>query len=131
MPKSAIICVDDEVTVLESLEIELQKAFKHQYLYEFAESADEALEVIEQLVEDGVKILVLVSDWLMPGMKGDELLILIHQRFPDVTRILLTGQADREAVERAINEAKIHAYLTKPWNTKELIETIRSGLSKS
>jgi response regulator RpfG family c-di-GMP phosphodiesterase len=131
MPKSAIICVDDEVTVLESLEIELQKAFKNQYLYEFAESADEALEVIEELVEDSVKIVVLVSDWLMPGMKGDELLILIHQRFPEVNTILLTGQADREAVERAINEANIHAYLTKPWNSKELIETIRSGLSKS
>lgn len=131
MPKSAIICVDDEVTVLESLEIELQKAFKNQYQYEFAESADEALEVIEELVKDNVKIVVIVSDWLMPGMKGDELLILIHQRFPEVTTILLTGQADREAVERAINEAKIYAYLTKPWNTKELIETIRSGISKS
>ncbi len=131
MPKSAIICVDDEVTVLESLEIELQKAFKNQYLYEFAESADEALEVIEELVEDSVKIVVIVSDWLMPGMKGDELLILIHHKFPEVRTILLTGQADREAVERAINEAKIHAYLTKPWNSKELIETIRSGLSKS
>jgi CheY-like chemotaxis protein len=131
MPKSAIICVDDEVTVLESLEIELQKAFKNEYLYEFAESGDEALEVIEELIEDRVNILVIVSDWLMPGMKGDELLITIHQRFPEVTTILLTGQADREAVERAMNEANLHAYLTKPWNSKELIETIRSGLSKS
>jgi CheY-like chemotaxis protein len=131
MPKSAIICVDDEVTVLESLEIELQKAFKNEYLYEFAESGDEALEVIEELIEDRVNILVIVSDWLMPGMKGDELLITIHQKFPEVTTILLTGQADREAVERAMNEANLHAYLTKPWNSKELIETIRSGLSKS
>lgn len=131
MPKSAIICVDDEVTVLESLEIELQKAFKNQYLYEFAESADEALEVIEELVEERVKIVVIVSDWLMPGMKGDELLILINQKFPEVTTILLTGQADRDAVERAVNEAKIHACLTKPWNSKQLIEIIRSGLAKS
>lgn len=131
MSKSAIICVDDEFTVLESLEIELQKAFKNEYIYEFAESAGEALEVIEELVEDSVKIVVIVSDWLMPGMKGDELLILIHNKFPEVNTILLTGQAEQEAVERAITEAKIHAYLSKPWNNKELIETIRSGLSKS
>lgn len=131
MPKSAIICVDDEVTVLESLEIELQKAFKNEYLYEFAESGDEALEVIEELIEDSVNILVIVSDWLMPGMKGDELLISIHDKFPEVTTILLTGQADEEAVERAVKEANLHAYLTKPWNSQELIETIRSGLSKT
>lgn len=130
MPKPAILCVDDEVVVLESLEIELRKAFKDNYVYEFAESADEALEIIEELVQDEINILVIVSDWLMPGMKGDEFMIMIYKKYPKIIKIMLTGQADKEAIERAKSQAKLHTYLYKPWNSSELIEAIRSGLKK-
>lgn len=130
MPKPAILCVDDEVVVLESLEIELRRAFEDAYLYEFAESANEALEIIEELVEEETNILVIVSDWLMPGMKGDELLIQIHQKYPKIITIMLTGQADEEAINRAREQASLHAYLHKPWHTHELIEAINSGLQK-
>lgn len=130
MVKPAILCVDDEGVVLESLEIELRKAFDNAYLYEFAESADEALEIIEELVEEDVNILLVVSDWLMPGMKGDDFLILINQKYPQIITILLTGQADKEAIERARVQAKLHAYLHKPWKSDELIEVMKSGLAK-
>ncbi|MEG4043294.1 response regulator [Microcoleus sp. Pol17_C1] len=128
MCKSAILCVDDEVAVLESLEIELQQAFNGKYLWEFAESAAEALEIIEELSEAEVKILVIVSDWLMPGMKGDELLIKIHQKYPQIVTVLLTGQADKEAIERTQTQANLHAFIEKPWQNQELIEAIKSGL---
>jgi CheY-like chemotaxis protein len=131
MSKPAIICVDDELVVLESLEIELKKAFGHDYIYEFAESADEALEIIEELNEEEVDVLMIISDWLMPGMKGDELLIDIHNKYPQLVTVLLTGQADQEAVERAQEQANLHAYLQKPWKSNELIQTIKSGLEKS
>ncbi|MEB3182219.1 MAG: response regulator [Nostocaceae cyanobacterium] len=130
MSKAAILCVDDEVVVLESLEIELQQAFADTYVYEFAQTADEALEIIDELVADSVDILVIVSDWLMPGIKGDEFLIIIHQKYPQIVKIMLTGQADKDAVDRAINLAKLHACLHKPWNNKDLINTIQSGLMK-
>jgi len=129
MSKSAILCVDDEVGVLESLEIELQQAFNGKYLCEFAESAVEALEIIEELCEAEVKILVIVSDWLMPGMKGDELLIKIHQKYPQIVTVMLTGQADKEAIERTKIEANLHAFIQKPWHNQELIEAIKSGLA--
>ena len=129
MSKSAILCVDDEVGVLESLEIELQQAFKGKYLCEFAESAAEALEIIEELCEAEVKILVIVSDWLMPGMKGDELLIKIHQKYPQIVTVMLTGQADKEAIERTTTQANLHAFIEKPWRNQELIEAIKSGLA--
>ncbi|AFZ10416.1 response regulator receiver protein [Oscillatoria nigro-viridis PCC 7112] len=128
MSKSAILCVDDEVGVLESLEIELQQAFNGKYLCEFAESAAEALEIIEELCEAEVKILVIVSDWLMPGMKGDELLIKIHQKYPQIVTVMLTGQADKEAIERTKTQANLHAFIEKPWRNQELIEAIKSGL---
>ena len=130
MPKPAILCVDDELVVLDSLEIELRRAFADAYLYEFAESANEALEIIEELVQEKVKILVIVSDWLMPGMKGDELLIKIHLKYPKIITILLTGQADEEAIKRAKQQANLHTYLHKPWHTHELIEAINSGIEK-
>ena len=129
MSKPAILCVDDEVVILESLEIELRKAFADSYLYEFAESANEALELVEELMAEQVKILVIVSDWLMPGMKGDEFLINIHNKYPQIVTLMLTGQAEQDAVERAINQANLYAYLPKPWDTNKLIETIKSGLS--
>ncbi|HAG80524.1 MAG TPA: hypothetical protein DCL61_04970, partial [Cyanobacteria bacterium UBA12227] len=69
-----MLCVDDEVVVLNSLKIQLKNEFGDTYLYEVAESADEALEIIEEFHEDEIRILLIVSDWLMPGMKGDEFL---------------------------------------------------------
>lgn len=130
MPKPAILCVDDEISVLESLEIELQQAFNGIYLCEFAESAAEALEIIDEFCEDEVNILVIVSDWLMPGMKGDELLIKIHQKYPKIVTVMLTGQADQAAIERTKTQANLHAFLQKPWKNDELIEAIKSGLAK-
>ena len=130
MPKPAILCVDDEIVVLESLEIELRRAFADSYLYEFAENANEALEIIEELVGEKINILVIVSDWLMPGMKGDELLLQIHQKYPSIIKIMLTGQADKKAVERAKQQASLHTCLYKPWNTHELITAINSGIQK-
>ncbi|MEG3985960.1 response regulator [Microcoleus sp. MOSTC5] len=129
MSKPAILCVDDEVGVLESLEIELQQAFNGKYICEFAESAAEALEIIEELCEADVNILVIVSDWLMPGMKGDELLIIIHQKYPQIVKVMLTGQADKEAIERTKIQANLHAFIQKPWENQELIEAINSGLA--
>ncbi|MEZ2235846.1 response regulator [Microcoleus sp.] len=131
MVKPAILCVDDEISVLESLEIELQQAFNGHYLYEFAESAAEALEIIAELCQDEVNILVIVSDWLMPGMKGDQLLIEIHQKYPKIVTVMLTGQADKDAIERTKTQANVHALLAKPWNHQELIEAIKSGIGRS
>jgi CheY-like chemotaxis protein len=127
--KSVILCVDDERVILESLKIQIKQAFHDRYIYETAESADEALEILEELQADDLQILVIVSDWLMPGMKGDEFLIKVHHRFPKIVKIMLTGQADETAIERAKREANLFSCLAKPWQNKTLIETIKSGLS--
>ncbi|MBW4522210.1 MAG: response regulator [Scytolyngbya sp. HA4215-MV1] len=124
----AILCVDDERTVLLSLRDQIAKHFGDRYRYEIAESADEAWEVIEELDHHGVQILIIVSDWLMPGIRGDEFLIQIHQRFPHIVTVLLTGHADETAIERVRQSANLHAYIAKPWSEKTLIDVIRSGL---
>lgn len=130
MAKPVILCVDDEPQILNTLKIQLKNEFKDAYDYEVAESADEALELLGELQQDEVSVIVIVSDWLMPGIKGDELLIKIHQKFPKIVKVMLTGQADEAAIQRAFEEANLHSCLYKPWQGSELVETIKSGLAK-
>jgi CheY-like chemotaxis protein len=128
MSEAVILCVDDERVILDSLERQLEDAFGDEYLYEFAENGEDALELIDELNEDGLKIIVVVSDWLMPGMKGDEFLVRVHNQFPNTVTVLLSGQADEAAIERAKQEAKIQRCINKPWSEDELVETIKQGL---
>ncbi|HBB36370.1 MAG TPA: hypothetical protein DDZ80_20005 [Cyanobacteria bacterium UBA8803] len=130
MTKAVILCVDDEKAVLQSLRTQLMEAFGNAYIYELAEDANEGLEIINELSEDGMKIILIVSDWLMPGMKGDEFLIRVHQQFPNVVKIMLTGQADESAIQRAKEQANLHCCLSKPWTEEELIQTLKSGLAQ-
>lgn len=129
MNKPVILCVDDEPDILNTLKMQLKQAFKDNYLYELAESGDEALELIEDF-PDAVQVIVVVSDWLMPGIKGDELLIKIHEKHPNVVKVMLTGQADAAAVKRAVKSADLYCCLYKPWKSKDLIETIESGIAR-
>jgi CheY-like chemotaxis protein len=128
MTEVAIVCVDDEIVILEALQEQISRHFGEQFLYEAAESGEEALEIIEDLTDGGVKIVVIVSDWLMPGMRGDEFLVQVQQQFGDITKILLTGQADGEAIERAKREANLYCCIHKPWRQEELLETITTAL---
>jgi CheY-like chemotaxis protein len=128
MNEVAILCVDDETVILESLQEQISRHFGEQFMYEAAESAEEALEILEELDEEGVKIVVIVSDWLMPGMRGDELLVKVHQQFGDITTIMLTGQADEKAIERAKREANLYCCIHKPWREEELLKIITTAL---
>jgi CheY-like chemotaxis protein len=130
MSKPVILCVDDERIVLDSLRAQLAEAFGTAYIYEAAEDAEEALDLINELDEDGISIILIISDWLMPGIKGDELLIRVHEQFPKVIKIMLTGQADEAAIARAKNEANLHCCLYKPWSESELLEIIKSALAQ-
>ncbi|MBE9162082.1 response regulator [Tychonema sp. LEGE 06208] len=130
MSKPVILCVDDERMVLDSLSTQLAAEFGDTYTYEGAEDAEEALEVIGELYDEETSVIVIISDWLMPGIKGDELLIRIHKQYPHIITIMLTGQADEVAVDRVKKQANLHRCLSKPWSEADLLETIKSGLLK-
>ncbi len=126
--KKAILCIDDETIILDSLVEQLRRRLGDAYVYETAESADEGMEVIETLVKDAVDILIIVSDWLMPGMKGDDFLIQVHQKFPKIVNVMLTGHANEAAIERTKKFANLYACIYKPWSEEELIHIIKTGL---
>ena len=127
--EKAILCVDDERIILDSLKMQLQDEFGDAFYYEIADNAEDALEAIEELQEDNMEVCVVISDWIMPGMKGDEFLIKLHHLNPNIIKIMLTGQADESAIERAKNEADLYACFYKPWAHQELINTIKEALT--
>lgn len=130
MTTDIILCVDDEEIVLRSLQRELNEALGQEYLIEVAEGGEEALELFEEFQEDGQDVPVVISDHIMPGMKGDELLQRIHQRSPDTLTIMLTGQADLTAVTNAVNHANLYQYIAKPWESTHLAMTVKEALRR-
>lgn len=131
MDRKVILCIDDEAIILESLREQLEKHFGDEYLYETAESAEEALEIIDDLEDEGKDIAIVVCDWLMPGMKGDEFLLDIDLKYPRVVKVLLTGQARQESVDKLEELADQFTLLPKPWNKEELITIITKGLEEN
>ncbi len=128
MTKQVIICVDDEKTVLKSLKTELKDALGNTYRIEIAEGGEDALELVAELMEDGYEIPLIISDYVMPDMKGDELLRRVHQLSPKTLKVMLTGQATIEAVGNAIKNAKLYRYIGKPWQTEDLKLTVTEAV---
>jgi DNA-binding NtrC family response regulator len=126
MRQQAILCVDDEVIILISLTQELKTHFGARFLYEQATDAAEALAIVEDLSAENVEIIFVISDWLMPGMKGDEFLEEIHKKHPDIKAIMITGHADETAIRRVQSNGSVVAVFNKPWDSKELIRTIEA-----
>lgn len=118
--KINILYVDDEVNNL----ISFKALFRLKYSVFTAERGKDAIKVLESQ-----EIHVIITDQRMPEMTGVELLESILESHPDPIRILLTGYADLNAVIDAINKGKIFHYLSKPWNEKELDQTIQRAYS--
>ncbi|MFO0714724.1 MAG: response regulator [Sandaracinus sp.] len=112
-----VLFVDDEPQVLSALRQALRKSGLR---IETAPSGEAALERLARGPVD-----VVVSDERMPGTQGSELLALVRAADPHTIRILLTGQASVEAAVRAVNDAAVHRFLTKPCPPNVLLATIR------
>ena len=126
--KQAIICVDDEDIILEALKDQLGPFFENQYLIETSTTAEEALDIYDELIEACYEVPVVISDYLMPGMRGDEFLIKVHEKNPNTLKILLTGHANIEGIANAINKANLYRYIPKPWDRDDLILTVREAV---
>jgi response regulator RpfG family c-di-GMP phosphodiesterase len=122
--KGAILIVDDEAIILMALKQELLRQYGDEYLLETALDASEAGVVIDDLVRDGIRIILVISDWLMPGVKGDEFLAGVKRRHPEVRCIIISGQADPTAIARARELVHLDAFIRKPWNRVELLAAV-------
>ncbi len=131
MSNLVILCVDDERMVLNSLKRELQSIVSRKRVaLELAESAEEGLAVHAKIVADQKQLAVLITDQIMPGMKGDELIILLHAKSPTTVTILLTGQANADAVGNVVNHAALYRYIRKPWESTDLQLTVSEAVNR-
>ncbi len=128
MNEKVILCVDDEKFVLDSLQRELERSFKKQFVIEEAENGSEALDIIDEVIKSSDELPVIIADYIMPYMKGDELLIKVHNVLPDTRKIMLTGQATMEGVTNAVNNASLYRYIAKPWERRDLAMTISEAV---
>ena len=128
MPQPIILCIDDEKIILDSLETQLGDQFGDQFTIAIAESGEEGLEVIEDCLTKKIEVPVVITDYLMPGMKGDQFLIRLRQKLPDTRAVLLTGQAGFNEVITCINRANLYRYLAKPWEFSDLILTVKEAI---
>ena len=128
--KPVILCVDDEPFILNALNEQLNRRFGNRYFMEFAESAEEAMGLIEELSEENNPLVMVISDQIMPGMAGDEFLSIVEKSHPETIKIMLTGQAAMSSAINAINNANLFRYLTKPWEENDFLLTIKRGLDQ-
>jgi response regulator RpfG family c-di-GMP phosphodiesterase len=117
-----ILCVDDEPRVLDSLVLTLRR----DYEVHIAGGGEQAL----KLLADNHNFALICSDMRMPGMTGAALLSRVMQLYPEITRILLTGEPGRDAAVNAVNEGQIFRFLTKPCATDKLKAAIDAGISQ-
>jgi len=117
--RHGVLVVDDEEAILESLELTLGD----EYRVFTARTGAEGLEVLER--ED---IALVISDQVMPGMTGVEFFEKVVERKPLVIRMMLTGYADLQSLQRAINDGRIYRFISKPWEPDELRLGIRRAI---
>ena len=116
MARPILLAVDDDVSVLEAVVQDLRRQYGAEYRVMRAASGQAALDTLEQLKSRPDPVALLLSDQRMPGMSGVEFLWRGGELYPEAKRVLLTAYADTEAAIQAINTARIHYYLNKPWD---------------
>lgn len=131
MDKLQIICIDDQREVLATLKKDLD-LFRPVAEIILCESAAEADEVLEELDAEGKPICLLVCDHIMPGENGVDFLSRINRddRFLNVRKMLLTGLATQQDTIEAINRANIDHYIAKPWTKEDLIDSVKTLLTR-
>lgn len=115
-----VLFVDDDANLLEGV---LRTVHSEPYRAISATGGEQALTILESVSVD-----VVVSDEQMPGMGGVELLTTVHQRFPEIVNVMLSGQASIGAVVRALNHGQIFRFLIKPCSGDELRANVRQAL---
>lgn len=119
-----VLYVDDEEQSLKYFKMALSKVAD----VLTARDADQALQILDQHAHE---IGALISDQKMPGRSGVELLGEVRYQHPEIVRVLTTAYAELDDAIDAVNSGAIFAYVTKPWQLKDLQTTILQALELS
>jgi thioredoxin reductase (NADPH) len=117
--KPVLLVADDDPQVLAAVRRDLRSHYRENYTILSAASGAEALETIRELKTRADSLAMVISDQRMPGMLGVELLARLREVYPLARRVLLTAYSDIDAAVKAINQAHLDYYLSKPWDPPE------------
>ncbi len=126
--KTAILSVDDDILVLNSLRIQLERHFGETHLLEFAQNVDEAIGVIDDITSTGVELIVIISDWIMPSKNGDVLAEHVKAINPKIQVVVLSGQLQEEKAMALVASQTIDKVMLKPWSEEDLVNVINNAL---
>ncbi len=111
--------MDDDPQVLAAVRRDLRSRYRENYTVISAPSGEEALSAMRELKSRGDSLALIICDQRMPGMMGSEVLAQSRSIYPLARRVLLTAYSDIDAAVKAINEAHLDHYLSKPWQPPE------------
>jgi serine phosphatase RsbU (regulator of sigma subunit) len=126
--KRYVILVDDEAIILSVLSLHVKSFLPEGIELLTANSGESALEKLTPLLKDGGELLCVISDYMMSPMRGSELLGQLEVLAPSSKKIMLTGQADLQAVSEVLNKARLFRYIEKPWEPKDLELTVLEAI---
>src|SRR5215470_6793400 len=119
MARPVLLTVDDDADVLRAVERDLRSRYADRYRILRASSGPEAMKTLQQLHSRNEAVALMLADQRMPDLDGVGFLAQATELFPTAKRALLTAYADTNAAIDAINEAKVHYFLMKPWDPPE------------
>jgi thioredoxin reductase (NADPH) len=119
MPKPVIFTIDDDSSVLSSVERDLRAHYGQDYRILPIDSGQAALDYLKKMRQRNETVALFLVDQRMPEMSGVEFLEEAIQAYPQAKRVLLTAYADTQAAIDSINEVGLDYYLMKPWHPPE------------
>ncbi|MFN5620246.1 MAG: response regulator [Flavobacteriales bacterium] len=129
MENKAILSVEDDREALNALRMQLERNFSEDYQLEFAQNVDEAVAVIDDLIAHDIDLILLLSDWYMPGKNADVLVDYIKSKNPLVKVIVLSGQLDVAKAGQMLEDRVIDRVIMKPWDEAALVQQIKTFLA--
>jgi DNA-binding NarL/FixJ family response regulator len=120
----AILIVDDEFIILESLRIQISRILPQEVLLEAASSGEEAIQLIDQFHAENKNLVLVISDFHLDDLKGTDILKHAVSKFSNVEKVILSGQSNAELIQEFKNDYGLNAIINKPWDFSELQDII-------
>lgn len=126
-----ILVIEDENAVLEAILRDIEH-FENEFPIETANSAEEAMEIIDEIRGNGDVIGLVLCDHLLPGMNGVKFMSVLNTNdmLKHTKKVLITGQAGHDDTINAINNASLDYYIGKPWDTANLVKVVKNQLTE-
>ena len=128
--RKTVLCVDDNVEVLQALRRQLRASLSGQARIEVATSAEMALARLSELSENEKSTVCIISDWLMPGMRGDEFVAKLAVEHGELPVVVLSGHLTLDAKQSLGAMAQVVTIIPKPWDESALMTSVIEGLER-